>query len=156
VTARRVSILSAVPAGIVASVAYSIVAEIFVVSLYGTPAVFTPFRQIAAVALGTSALAPEFDVGTAIITGTIVHLIVGIGYAIVFALIASMLGLSSRGPLVVGGMIYGALIYALNLYGIFPRFFPWFLENSPTLQVSLHSLIFGAVIGWWLSRGTSA
>lgn len=139
-------------AGIIASLAYTVVAQPIVIALYGLDSFFVPFRQIAAVAVGPEALAPDYSAAFATVLGTIVHLAVGIGYALVFLGIARTFKMSSKAALIVAGVIYGVLIYALNLYVIFPRWFPWFLPNNPLLQVSLHALPFGAIIGWWLSR----
>jgi hypothetical protein len=70
----------------------------------------------------------------------------------VFLGLARAAGLSSKSGMIAAGVLYGVLIYALNLFVIFPAWFPWFLQNNPWLQVTLHALPFGAVIGWWLAR----
>jgi hypothetical protein len=155
---RRPSIGDAVLAGIVASLVYTVVAQTIVIAVYGPSAFFKPFQQIAAVAAGPTALTNDYDLTTATALGTIVHLSVGVFYALVFLALANLIKLSSTAHLILAGVIYGALIYALNRYVIFPHWFPWFLENSAGLQVALHALAFGGVIGWWLSRsagGTS-
>lgn len=148
----RPSIGDGVLAGIVASLVYTVVAQTIVTFLYGPSAFFKPFQQIAAVAVGPTALAPDYDLTTATALGTVVHLGVGVIYALIFLALANIMKLSSKPHLIIAGVIYGALIYALNLYMIFPRWFPWFLENSALLQLALHAAAFGGIIGWWLSR----
>lgn len=145
------SFKDAAVAGIVASLAYTAVAQPLVVALYGAESFLVPFRQIAAVAVGPSALAPTYDAASAVTIGTGVHLIVGIMYAAVFCVIVRGISLSGSARNIALGMSFGLAIYALNLFVIFPRWFPWFLENNPFLQALLHAFPFGAVLGWWLS-----
>ncbi len=58
-----------------------------------------------------------------------------------FALVARAWGL---GLAVVGGIVYGLLIYVVNFYGM-TAFFPWFAEARNWVSVFSHAL-FGAVL----------
>lgn len=138
-------------AGLVASIVYTIAVQVIILATAGAGSFFTPFRQIAAVAMGPQALSDNFSLPAAVVVGTVVHLVIGVVYAAIFALIAHVSGLRSFWSLVGFGALYGLVIYAVNILVIFPNWFPWFLENSRVVQASLHALAFGAVVGWSLS-----
>ncbi len=142
----------AVTAGVIAALAYTVVAEAVTLAMQGPSALIIPLRQIAAVVVGPQALAPEYDATTAAVLGTIVHVGVGIFYALAFLVLISAVGKSSKGRMAWLGALYGIGIYGLNRLVMFPAWFPWFLENSWLIQVILHALAFGAVIGWWIER----
>lgn len=142
-------------AGIVGGVCYSIFIEAVTIARHGAAAFAVPFRQIAAVVLGPPALDAKFDTLTAIAAGTAMHLALAAMFGIALAWVAPRLTAATAGTLIALGFVSGLVLYAVDVFVIFPAAFPWFLENSRVLQSLAHAL-FGVVTGSWLAWRTSA
>lgn len=149
---NRPTLGQGVVGGLVAGVVYFVVAIGITIFLGGLEAVAMPLRQIAAVALGQQALEPTYDLTKVVVTANVVHFALSALYGVLYALIAQLFNVRSPLALIVGGAIYGLVLYAANVFVIFPAFFPWFLANDRVLQATLHALAFGAVNGAWLAR----
>lgn len=99
-------------------------------------------RMTAAIVLGEGVLFPPiFDVRL-IALASVIHVALSILYGLVLAPVVHRLG-SARA--VCAGGVYGLVLYAVNLHGIAPIFFPWFLELQTGLTVFSH-IVFGVTL----------
>ena len=137
-------------AGVVGGVCYSGFIEVINTAAHGAGAFFVPLRQIGAVVLGPSALLATFDVLTATVTGTALHLTISALFGILLARVATW-SPTFRASHVIGlGLVAGLAFYALDVFVLFPAAFPWFRENDRVTQSLGHGL-FGTVTGAWLA-----
>lgn len=136
-------------AGLVAGLVFILV-EMALVATAGGGALWGPPRMIAAIAMGQDVLPPPptFDFGI-VLVGMLVHFALSVLLGIVFALVAGRMSLS-RGMTILAGTVFGLLVYLVDFYG-FTAVFPWF-ETARTWITVLAHAIFGAVLGWWLTR----
>jgi hypothetical protein len=77
-------------------------------------------------------------------TAALVHLGLSIALA---CLIAPALARLRMTGAVVAGVLYGALLYVINLHVIAPLFLPWMTELSGVITLVSH-LLFGLVLGY--------
>ena len=101
-------------------------------------------RMTAAMVLGSEVLFPPdtFDFWLVLLALGI-HLALSVLYGLIFASVP--LGISIFRAAVMGAA-FGLLLFLINLYGIAPIFFPWFLELRGGITVFSH-VVFGAVLG---------
>jgi hypothetical protein len=88
--------------------------------------------------------------GTAVLVGSLVHLVLSIAYGIVFAAFFAILAPETRksfGGEAAIGAFYGTLLYLVNLQIIARLAFPWFLEANQLLQWVLHAVTYGLPLG---------
>jgi hypothetical protein len=89
----------------------------------------------------------EASAWTVLAAATLVHLAVSMGYGVLFA------ALAARHPNVLGvtaGMLYGALVYAVNLHA-FTLLWPWFEGSRGAPTFGAH-LVFGVALALTLRR----
>jgi hypothetical protein len=98
-------------------------------------------RLAAAVVLGPAVLPPPATLDwTVMATATIVHFALSIGYA---AIVAAWIGARPFGPALAIGVLFGLLLYAVNLHG-FTHVYPWFAQARGWITVAAH-VAFGVV-----------
>jgi hypothetical protein len=116
-----------------------------------------PLRMIGAIVLGAEALDPGYSLVTAAMTGVVVHMILSIVFAGIFAALAPviMAGFpATTGTLTVVGLFFGVALWLVNFYAIAPLAgWSWFPERSdPMVQFLAHTIFFGGPVGWMFSR----
>lgn len=100
-------------------------------------------RMIAAITQGTAMLPPpEIADLSVTLAAVILHFVMSLAYAVVFAFIAKGRPIGAAALL---GAAYGLLLYVVNFYG-FTMLFPWFAELRHWTAIASH-LIFGATLG---------
>lgn len=132
----------AVLAGIVAGAVFLLVNILYDWLAHGLNA-WAILRYAASIVLGQGVLPPPatFDAGI-IIVGLLVALVLSIVYALILATIIHRWGLLVG---IIGGALFGAAVYVINLY-TFTLWFPWFfaLNNVPFF---LTHVLFGIIAG---------
>ncbi|QDH69799.1 hypothetical protein [Marilutibacter alkalisoli] len=104
---------------------------------------WVPMRMIAAITMGHVVLPPPdtFD-SSAVSAAVVVHFLLSLIYALVFALIAKGRSLATDTVL---GAVFGLVLYGVNYYG-FTYLFPWFIEMRHWVSALIH-LVSGGVLG---------
>ncbi|MFC3549752.1 hypothetical protein ACFOLC_01840 [Lysobacter cavernae] len=129
-------------AGLAAGAVF-LVLELILTPLFMGMSAWVPPRMIAAITMGRSVLPPPdtFDT-TAVSAAIVVHVVLSLAYALVFAFVAK--GRSVVADTMLGAG-FGLLLYLVNFYG-FTLWFPWFAEARHWVSIATH-LAFGAVLG---------
>jgi uncharacterized membrane protein YagU involved in acid resistance len=129
-------------AGMTAGVAFLMIEMAMLMMMGQSP--WGPPRMMGAIVLGQSALTPP-DTFNMVVVGVamMLHLVLSIVYAFIFALIAGRLNM---GAALAVGAVFGALIYAINFYG-FTALFPWFAMARGTGSIAGH-IAFGAILAF--------
>ncbi len=135
---------AAVWAGIIAGLVFMVL-EMLLVQLVGAGSMWGPPRMMAPIVMGRDVLPPPatFDVGVFIVA-MIVHFVLSLVYAFIFAWIVSQWKMGIAGA-AIGGLVFGLVIYAVNFYG-FTVAFPWFAEARNWITILAHA-IFGLTLG---------
>ena len=135
---------AAVWAGIIAGVVFMML-EMVLVQLFGEGNMWGPPRMIAAIVMGREVLPPPaiFDSGV-FAAATVVHFVLSLIYAFIFAWIVSRWQMAMTGA-TISGLVFGLVIYAVNFYG-FTVVFPWFAEARNSITIVAHA-IFGLTLG---------
>lgn len=136
-------------AGLLAGLVFAIF-EVTAATVLGGPSqAFVPLRLIGAIALGPHALEPGYSLVAAASVGLLVHLILSMLFAAIFAvLVPSTFATRSEVEL---GMFYGFMLWLSNFYLIGPALgWAWFAQQTtPLVQLTAHVVAFGAVLGWF-------
>lgn len=142
VPGSHISAKSAVWAALAAGLVF-LVLEMLMVSVFMGMSPWAPPRMIAAIAMGREVLPPPdtFNIGI-VMVALIVHLVLSLAYAFVFAFVAK--GRSVNVSMWLGAA-FGLLLYVVNFYG-FTAAFPWFADARNWISVVAH-VAFGAVLG---------
>src|SRR3954470_18894885 len=113
--------------GIAAGIPFAI-AQMAVAVVTGLPAL-TPFRLFASIVLGQAAL--SLPLGFAAIAGAAVHLVLSMAYGAIYGALNEAV-LSERRVRLAGqafaGLLYGTLIWLVDVQLIARAAYPWFLE----------------------------
>lgn len=135
-----VQLKSVVIAGLVAGVAFLMIEMAMLMMMGQSP--WGPPRMMGAIVLGQGALTPP-DTFDMVVVGVamMLHLMLSVVYALIFALIAGRLSL---GPALAVGAVFGAAIYALNFYA-FTALFPWFAMARGMGSIVGH-VVFGVIL----------
>lgn len=135
---------AAIWAGIIAGLVFMIL-EMLLVQLVGEGSMWGPPRMMAAIVMGREVLPPPatFDAGVFIVA-MLVHFVLSLVYALIFAAIVSRWPMPTTGA-AIGGLVFGLVIYAVNFYG-FTVLFPWFAEARNWITILAHA-IFGLTLG---------
>ncbi len=141
----RVNLPAAAKAGIVAGIVF-LVLELLLVATVGGESPWGPPRMIAAIAMGKDVLPPPatFDL-TIFVVAILVHLVLSVLLAIVFAIIADTARLSLTAS-AIAGLVFGLAIYAFHFYGM-TAVFPWFAMARGAISIFAHAM-FGLVLGY--------
>jgi len=120
--------------GIIAGFVF-LVLEMLMVPIFGGGSPWGPPRMIAAIVLGEGVLPPPPTFSAGIVAvAMVLHFVLSIVYALIFALVINRLGL---GTALAIGAAGGLILYLVNFYG-FTALFPWFamarnwIPSSPT------------------------
>ncbi len=96
-------------------------------------------RLTAALVLGRGVLPPPVNFDARVwLAATLVHFSLSICYAAALLLLAKRL---ARGAALLVGMVFGTVLYTVNLYG-FTELFPWFAQARGWITLVAH-LAFG-------------
>jgi len=141
----RINFSAAAKAGIVAGIVFMVL-ELLLVAAVSGESPWGPPRMIAAIAMGEGVLPPPatFD-PTIFLVAMVVHFILSILIAIVFAIIAGMARWSLTTS-AIAGLVIGLAIYAFHFYGM-TAIFPWFAMARGAVSIFAHA-IFGLVLGY--------
>ena len=134
---------SAIWAGLIAGAAMMMI-EMPLMALAGM-GFWAPPRMIAAIVLGREVLPPPatFSIGVMAVA-MMIHLVLSIVYAFIFAWVISRWELGTGMALVAGG-VFGLVLYVVNFYG-FTVLFPWFADARGWISIISH-MMFGIVLG---------
>lgn len=141
-------------AGIIGGIAFAVFEMIVAGIIAGN--LFAPFRMISAVVLGQQALTPQVSLATAILAGTLVHMVYSIVAGAVFALIIAAIAPlhSSRWATVLSASVLGLVMWVVNFYLIAPAAgWMWFPERASQFWQGFvaHTFLYGAVVGWYIA-----
>lgn len=147
---RTLNVSRAVWAGLIAGIVFMMV-EMILVGTLGGGSPWGPPRMIAAMAMGKGVLPPPatFDI-TILMVAMMIHFVMSIIFAIVFAWVADRMAWS-RTTTIVAGMIFGLILYVVNFYGM-TAVFPWFAMARNWISIFAH-VMFGGVLGWYYAGG---
>lgn len=135
-------------AGAVAGLVFAVFQVVASLVLAGPSAAFTPIRLIGAIVLGREALDPGYSLLAAGAAGLVFHLALSMIFAVIFA---SMIPVSfAMATEVELGMAYGFLLWVFNYHLVGPALgWTWFAQTNPIAQMTVHTLAYGAVLGWF-------
>jgi hypothetical protein len=141
-----------VAAGIIAGLVFIGFKMVAAAVLVGPQAFFMPLRMIGAIVLGREALDPSYWLFTAAITGAIVHIVLSLVFASIFAWIG--FPAASPASYAVSGIVFGLLLWLINFYLIAPAVgWTWFPGRSnAAVQFLAHTFFFGCPVGWYLGK----
>ena len=108
-----------------------------------------PLQMFASVVLGQEAMAETAGAGTYAV-GIVTHLVLSAVFGVIYGLVNSNLSThtqTSWGRQLGIGLLFGAILWAVNFHIIARLFFPWFLEARQFLQLLMHALFFGVPLG---------
>lgn len=110
-----------------------------------------PLRMAGAILLGPAALGSGFGPGISEAVGAGVHVVLSILYGGILGGLAS--GARNRFGVFGLGMMFGFVLWVLNLHFFAPLWFPWFTVTDGVVQLAGHVLVFGAFLGLFLAAG---
>lgn len=144
-TRRVFNLSAAVKAGLIAGLVFMMMEMILVVTV-GGGSPWGPPRMIGAIALGPDVLPPppSFDLGIFAVA-MLVHFVLAVVLAILFAFVATRLELT-RTTFILAGAVFGLVVYFVNFY-LLTAVFPWFAMARGWITFLSH-LAFGAVLAW--------
>lgn len=131
-----------ITAGLIAGVIFAIM-EMVAAAMMGDPALM-PVRMFASVVLGKGAM--EGPLGTALVVGTIAHLVLSAAFGIPYGLFSGRMSDPTRtsfGRQAGLGILFGLAVWFVNFQIIARVLYPWFLEAPQFLQAMMHALFFG-------------
>ena len=141
-----------VAAGIIGGILFAAFEMFAAAVLMGSQAFFMPLRMIGAMVLGAGALESGYSLAVAGVMGLIIHMVLSVAFAVIFAWIASPAATDTM--LALSGILFGAVLWPLNFYVVAPLAgWTWFPEqtNAP-VQFVAHAFFFGCPVGWYLGR----
>ncbi len=142
-TTPAISWGKAVFAGIIGGVVFMML-EMLLVGTVGGGSAWGPPRMIAAIGMGQGVLPPPATFSAGIfIVAMIIHFALSIVYAVILAF---FIGRLSKNVALVGGAVFGLVLYLINFYG-FTAVFPWFAMARGPITIITH-IIFGLVAAW--------
>jgi hypothetical protein len=134
--------------GIIAGIVFAI--GEMVISLAMRVGLFSSFRLIGSMILGTQALEPSYPLLTAAGVGFLVHVILSMIFGVIFFFLLALFRQlnASTLELLVYGLIYGMVLWINNFLLIAPAAFPQLTAISPLWNVFfVHTFLYGMVIG---------
>ncbi len=136
---------AAIQAGLIAGLVFMML-EMLLVATVGGGSPWAPPRMIGAMVMGKSVLPPpaSFDL-VVFMVAMLIHFILSIILAFVFAAIAEAARLSKPMAAIIG-LLFGLVVYAVNFYGM-TAIFPWFAMARNGISIFAH-LMFGLVLGY--------
>lgn len=140
---ERVAWKAAMGAGLIAGVVFLMMEMILLMMVGESP--WGPPRMMAAMVMGEAVLPPpaSFD-AMIVMVAMIVHFVMSIVLAVVFAWVLSLWRLSAVAALALGA-VFGLLIYLIHFYPVAEMLFPWFAMARNWISISSH-IVFGLVL----------
>ena len=144
--------LQGIVGGIVAGIVFAVAEMVMAVLMGGD--FFGPLRMIGSIVLGTVALSPTYPLGTAVVAGVVVHMILSAIYGVVFVYLlafANQLG-TSTSPLLLYGSVFGLALWVLNFLIIAAIAWPQFtMVDQFWMGFVAHTFFFGTVLGGYVA-----
>ncbi len=110
-----------------------------------------PLLMISTITAGRDAMT---DGGASVAAGVGVHLALSALFGVLFALVVPRL--RTNGTVLLSGLVWGLIVYAVNFRLISPALFPVFQDANQPFEVLVH-LIYGLIVAsLFLSRGVRA
>jgi len=136
---------AAILAGLIAGIVFLMMEMILLAVTGESP--WGPPRMMAAMVMRESVLPPPatFD-AMIMMVAMVVHVILSVLLAVVFARVLSLWRLSA-GATVALGAVFGLLVYLVNFYPVAAILFPWFAMARNWISIISH-VAFGAVLAW--------
>lgn len=137
--------------GLIAGLLFAIV-EMLASAAMGAPA-WMPLRMFASVVLGQDALTTT-SLGTAVVVGTITHLVLAALFGFIYGLLCSGLSSESRTNTArqsALGLLFGTALWLVNFQIIARLAYPWFLDTNQVAQWLMHALAYGLPLGLMLA-----
>jgi hypothetical protein len=163
--AGRFELGTIVTTGIAAGIIFAVFEMLAAAILMGIGAAVMPLRMIGALVLGPAALDPGYALEVAAPTGVVVHMVLSVVFAGIFAALVSPIATATAGELVstprglaLAGAVFGTALWLVNFYIVAPAAgWQWFPEQTnPVVQFLAHAVFFGAPVGWMFSRSRAA
>jgi hypothetical protein len=134
--------------GIAAGLVLGITAIVSTVALGGSAS--TPFRFVAAFAVGPKAFASDFPVAAAVLLGATVHVGLSALYGVVFvSLLTLTFQLSARAwLLVVYGSLFAFSIWEVNFLAVVPILFPYLAD-----RLDLATQLWSGIVSYCFAYG---
>lgn len=150
--ATRSALGQAVAAGVIAGLVFAAFEMLAAAVLMGPEAFFMPLKMIGAMALGPEAIYPDYPLIPAAAAGVLVHMILSVCFAVVFA--AMTLRTATVRTLIVLGIVFGTSLWLVNFYVVAPAMgWTWFPEaTNPLVQFVAHAFFFACPVAWYLGR----
>lgn len=153
---HRIDALAAAFAGVAAGIGSTAVQIVlwWIASVDVAAVLLRDARLTAAIVMGPAVLVPpvSFNLGfewKVMLLATVVHFLLSIAYGLLLAPWLTGLGLRKA---LVAGAVFGALLYAVNMYG-FTRIFPWFAATRDWITITAH-ISFGVVAAYAYKQWT--
>jgi hypothetical protein len=89
----------------------------------------------------------QFD-ATALVAGTIIHLVTSIGLGLLFSLVLPAL----PGRPLVWGPVIGPLLWVGTMTAVLPILNPVMAANVEWVSFGVANLLYGLLLGWWIDR----
>lgn len=141
---EKLSPKAAIWAGIAAGIVFMML-EMMLVWLVQGQSPWGPPRMIAAMAMDQFVLPPPatFD-ATIMMVAMAIHMVLSLilAFMLAWAISRWRLGMTAS---IIGGTLFGLLIYFINFY-LFTAVFPWFAMARGPISIFAHAM-FGAVLG---------
>ncbi len=130
--------------GFVAGVVMAMVAMVYTLSAQGD--LLAPLKQ-----MGGTFFAADPASAVSLLVGMMLHVMTAIALGVVFAL-AARDRLDSAGPLVLGGMVFTAIEWAVASFLVLPAIDKPLLTTFASVGGIVAHATYGVVLGLWLAR----
>jgi hypothetical protein len=135
--------LAGIIAGLIAGIAMAMVA-MMLMPMMGRD-MWSPVKLMAGTFQGEAAL--EGGAGT-ILLGMMIHMGMSAVLGLIFALIVGALGWAGLWALIVAGIVYALIVWAVNQYATLPVVDKVMAERMPPMAFAVTHVFYGAVLGW--------
>lgn len=113
-----------------------------------------PLRIAASILLGREVLLPGQATVLVLVSGALLHYALSIAFGIVWAIVSEPLLRAASRPGTAhppAAIVYGVVLWLVNVELLGRALFPWVLEASALLQLLLHALAFGLPLGLYFA-----
>jgi hypothetical protein len=158
---RQVELRNVAIAGISAGLIFAGFEVIATAIAAGPESAAMPVRMISAILLGPATLESGDSLGLVAITSIVIHLVLAVIFASIFAVIVTRVAdatagelLTSSAQLAVAGTMFGTVLWLVNFY-VIARLagWTWFPGDAHHVIAFVgHAFFFGCPLGWMYSR----
>jgi hypothetical protein len=130
--------------GVAAGVVLALAEVVLAVATGDSP--MRPVRMAAGLVLGPPALTPAVSVGTAVLAGLGIHLVLSAVWGLLYSFLDAMLPPDGRGRWefqAAVGMLFGIFIWLVGFQFVARGYSPSFLEVPQFPQIVLHAIFLG-------------